>query len=401
MPLTELAIKAARPEEKPRRLHDAGGLYLEVTPAGSRLWRWKYRFAKKERRLALGAHPEVSLRQARELRDGARRLLAGGQDPGAARRTAKARADEDRIYTLRAAVADWLAFKGPSWKAGTREAIAASFVTHVFPGYGDRPAAAIKATDVRAMIRAVDAGGAGDTAGRLFQRLRSVFRHALGAERLAADPTYTLRPAEILQARRVRHRAALPLSAMPEFLQRLDGYGGDPTTRAALGLLALTAVRPGAAWAEIEWDASLWRIPAGRMKMETQHIVPLSRQALQLLRAIEPLTGAATLIFPSPFYPGRPLSDGTMNSALARMGWKGSATAHGFRSTFSTAANEAGWRAEVIERQLSHEERDAVRAAYNHAQYLDERRELLQWWADRLDALRAGGEVIQLRPARA
>jgi integrase len=397
MPLTDVAIRAARAAEKPVRLYDSLGLYLELSPAGGRWWRFKYRVrvgdALKEKRLSFGTYPEVGLKLARERRDEARRLVSAGKDPGAERKRTKADQATAAVFTVRAAVATWLEHQAPRWTAGTKDAIEGSFNLHVFPQLGDVPAGEIKAADIRAIVKTVDAAGRGDTAARLFQRLRSVFRYAVGEEKILTDPTYALKPADFLQPRKVRHRAALPLREMPAFLERLDSYAGGDITRLALQLLVLTAVRPaelrGGEWAEIDWDHSVWRIPAERMKMATPHLVPLAKQAVAVLRRLQDLTGAGALMFPSPFYPGKPLSDGTLNSALARMGYKGMATAHGFRTTFSTAANEAGYRADVIERQLSHEERDAVRAAYNHAQYLGERVELMQWWADRLDQLRA------------
>jgi integrase len=207
-----------------------------------------------------------------------------------------------------------------------------------------------------------------------------------------ADPTHSLKPSEIFKPRSITHRLALAAADMPAFFRKLDAYDGDPSTKAALELLILTAVRPGelrgARWKEIDEARSLWRIPAERMKMAAEHLVPLSTQALAVLENVKSLIGGHELVFPSPFYPDKSLSDGTLNSALARLGYKGIATAHGFRTLFSTCANEAGWNSDVIEKQLSHEERDEVRGAYNRAQWLAERFELMQWWADHLQALR-------------
>ncbi len=394
MPLTDAAVRSSKPASKTQRLYDVAGLYLEISPKGGRWWRLKYRYLRKEKRLSLGTYPEVGLKGAREARDAARQLLASGQDPGAVRKQAKVDRAADAVFSVRKAVDEWLAYKAPGWEAGTKDAIEASFANHVLPLHGARPASSIRAADIRDLVRAVDAAGAGDTAARLFQRLRSVFRFAVGEGRIPTDPTYTLTPSDFLQPRKVRHRAAMPVRELPTFLAKVDGYEGDPVTRQALRLLLLTIVRPaelrGGLWSEIEWEQSLWRIPASRMKMDTQHLVPLSRQALQLLRQMQSLTGNSKLIFPSPFYPGKTLSENTLNSALARMGYKGMATAHGFRSTFSTAANEASWERDVIERQLAHEERDAVRAAYNHAEHLEQRGKLMQWWADCLDQARTG-----------
>jgi integrase len=252
-------------------------------------------------------------------------------------------------------------------------------------------------------VQAIEALGASETAGRVFQRLRAIYRYAVAHDLVKVDPTYPLKPSEIFKPRRVKHRAALAERDVPLFLSRLRDYQGDPTTQAALELLALTAVRPGelrgAQWCEIDEGRALWRIPAARMKMKTEHTVPLSSQALAVLQRLKPITGHGALVFPSPFYPGKPISDGTLNSALARMGYKGTATAHGFRTLFSTCANEHGWNSDVIEKQLAHEDRDEVRGAYNRAQWVDERRRMMQWWGDYLDKLAKGADVIPLKTA--
>lgn len=402
MPLTDTAIRNARPAGKPVRLFDGGGLYLEVAPGGGKWWRLKYRFGGKEKRLSLGTYPEVGLRQARARRDDARKFLAAGTDPSAARKAEQAARRAAELNTLEAVARQWLGHRAPAWASGTKEAIASSLENHVFPSLGARPIADIQPADIRAVVQAVERTGAGETAGRIFQRLRSIYRFAVAHDLVRSDPTYPLKPSEILMPRRISHRASLPEREVPRFLALLAEYRGDPITQLALELLMLTAVRPGelrgARWDEIDRQRALWRIPAGRMKMKTEHVVPLSRQALAVLARLEPISGG-DLLFPSPFYPEKPISDGTLNSALARLGYKGIATAHGFRTLFSTCANEAGWNTDVIEKQLAHEDRDEVRGAYNRAQWLDERTRLMQWWGDKLDMLRQGGEVIPLRAA--
>jgi integrase len=246
--------------------------------------------------------------------------------------------------------------------------------------------------DIRTLVQSIEARGAGETAARLVQRLRANFRYAIAHDLVATDPTYLLKPAEIFKPRKTAHRAAMNESEVPTFLKKLDAYGGDPMTQAALTLLVITATRPGelrgARWEEFDERVASWRIPAQRMKMKTEHSVPLSKQALAPLKQIRKLSGTSPWLFPSPFYPDKPLSDGALNSALARLGYQGIATAHGFRTLFSRCANEAGWNSDLIEKQLSHEERNGVRAAYTRAQWLDERAKLMQWWPDRLDALR-------------
>jgi integrase len=404
--LTDTQVRKAKPGPKPARMYDERGLYLEVTPSGGRWWRFKYRFGGKEKLLSMGTYPDVSLAKARERRDEARRQMADGVDPGAMRKEQK-EADRKKVLSTFQKVAEaWLAHQAYGWKAGTHEAVKASLETHVFPKLGDRPVVDIQPRDVREVVQAVDSAGTGETAGRVFQRIRAIYRFAIQHDLAAIDPTYPLKPAEILKPRKVKHRAALAERDMPEFLRKLDAYDGEPTTRLALELLTLTAVRPGelrgARWEEIDEERALFRIPAERMKMETEHLVPLSKQALDVLVKARELSGTkAGLVFPSPFYPGKPLSDGTLNSALARMGYKGIATAHGFRTLFSTCANEAGWNGDLIEKQLAHEERDDVRGAYNRAQYLAERTKLMTWWADRLDTLRKGADVLPFKAADA
>lgn len=392
MPLTDLAIKAARSGVKPIRMFDAGGLYLEVAPSGGRWWRLKYRCLGKEKRISLGTYPETSLKEARARRDAARKLLATGIDPGVQRKADRVQ-EEPTSRPLFATVAEnWLAHQAARWATSTSATIRASLEADAFPTLGGVPIDEIRARDVAATVKAIEARGVGETAARVLQRIRAIFRFAVVHELLETNPMGDLRAAELLKPRQVKHRAALPQRVLPDFLAALDAYEGDPTTRLALRLLMLTAVRPGelrgAEWAEIDLDVRRWRIPAERMKMREEHLVPLSPQAVAVLREMHGISANDTLVFPSPFYPGKPLSENTLNSALARMGYKGTATAHGFRALFSTVANEHGHDPDVIERQLAHTERNEVRAAYHRASYVEQRAQLLQWWADHVDAQR-------------
>lgn len=400
MPLTDIQVRKAKPGSKPVRMFDERGLYLEVRPAGGKWWRFKYRFAGKEKLLALGTYPDVSLKEAAEKRDAARKLLAAGVDPSQARKAEKALQDATARHTLEIVARAWLAHRASAWTPGTQKTIRASLENDVFPILGDRPVADVTPADLREAVKRIEARGAGETASRVFQRLQSVFRYAVAHELVAVDPTYPLKPSEIFRPRKVTHRAAIAERDAPAFLRKLGAYEGDESTKAALMLLILTAVRPGevrgAAWAEFDLSGAVWSIPAERMKMRAEHLVPLSRQALALITKLRS-TAADSLVFPSPFYPGRPLSDGTLNSALSRLGYKGLATAHGFRSLFSTCANEAGWNRDVIEKQLAHEERNPSRQAYNRAQYLEERARMMQWWADTLEAMREGGRAMPIK----
>lgn len=405
--LTETQIRKAKAGPKPVKLYDSRGLYLEVraTSQGdsAKWWRFRYRFDGKEKLLSLGTYPDTSLAAAREARDKAREQVARDVDPSEARKTEKAARAAAALNTVEAVARAWLIDRTSAWKAGTLEAIEASLDNHVFHSDGQRPISAVKPADVRRIVKAVESTGASETAGRVFQRLRSIFRYAIAHELLEVDPTYSLKPSEILKPRKVQHRAAIAERDAPEFLKKLDAYEGDPTTKAALKLLVLTAVRPGelrgARWSEFDKERALWRIPGDRMKMATEHLVPLSTQATAVLELMRPLSGHRELVFPSPFYPDKQLSENTFNSALARMGYKGIATAHGMRTLFSTCANEAGWNGDLIEKQLAHEERDDVRAAYNRAKHVAERAKLMQWWADHLDKLRHGAEVIPFKAA--
>ena len=394
MKLTDAKLRTLT---EPGKHFDGGGLYLDLTKAGGRYWRMKYRHGGKEKLLALGVYPAVSLKDARALAAVAREALQAGDDPGQLRKADKARAAHESANTLQAVATDWMKHQASRWEPETADRIRASLDADVFPTLGARPMAGIKPGEIMAAVKKIEARGAGDQAGRVLQRVKAVYRWAVTHERIEANPMLDLVPAEILKPREVQHRAALAPAQLPGFLEKLDAYAGDPHTVQALRMVMLTAARPGevrgARWAEFDMGARLWVIPAERMKMRTEHRIPLSRQALEVLEAMQPLSGHRELAFPSPTYPSKPLSENTFNSAMARMGYKYSATAHGFRALFSTVANECGWNPDVIERQLAHMERNQVRAAYHRSTYMDERARLMQWWADYLDGRKAGNVV--------
>lgn len=394
MKLTDAKLRTLT---EPGKHFDGGGLYLELTKAGGRYWRMKYRHGGKEKRLAFGVYPAVGLKDARALAAAAREVLQAGDDPGQQRKADKAKAAHESANTLQAVAADWMKHQASRWEAETAGRIRASLEADVFPTLGARAMAGIKPGEVMAAVKKIEARGAGDQAGRVLQRVKAIYRWAVTHERIEANPMLDLVPAEILKPREVQHRAALAPAELPAFLAKLDSYQGDPHTVQALRMVMLTATRPGevrgARWAEFDLAAGLWVIPAERMKMRTEHRVPLSRQALEVLESMQPLSGHRELVFPSPTYPSKPLSENTFNSAMARMGYKYSATAHGFRALFSTVANECGWNPDVIERQLAHMERNKIRAAYHRSTYMDERSRLMQWWADYLDGRKAGNVV--------
>ena len=389
-PLSPSAVANAKPQAKPYAIRDGRGLLLLVDPSGSKLWRFDYRRpgTGKRNMLSLGAYPDVSLRKGRERRDEARRLLADGIDPGD-KRKAERIADGD---TFEAIAREWFAKHSPNWKAGHADKVIRRLERDVFPWIGGRPVANVNAPDVLAVLRRIDSRGARETAHRASQNIGQVMRYAVATGRANIDPTPMLRGA-IPPARGAHFASITDPDRIGELLRAIDQYTGYYATRAALQLAPLVFVRPGelrgAEWAEIDLDAAEWRIPAQRMKMDAPHIVPLASQAVAILRDMQPLTGSGRLVFPSMRSRERAMSENTVNAALRRLGYDGDTmTGHGFRSMASTLLNEQGWHRDAIERQLAHAERDAVRAAYNYAEHLPERRKMMQAWADYLDALR-------------
>ncbi len=391
MALTDAQIRNLT---KPGKHADGAGLYLELTPAGGRYWRMKYRHGGKEKRLAFGVYPGVSLKAARDLTAQARKALQDGNDPGELRKADKAKTVHESNNTLEIVARDWMTHQAKRWVKKTHDRTVSAFQNDVFKPLGSRPMASIKPGEVMRLVKKIEARGASDQAGKVLQHVKAVYRWAVVHERIESNPMLDLVRAEILKPHKVQHRAAMPDKELPAFLAKLAAYDGDPHTRHALRLMMLTATRPGetrgACWAEFDLAAALWTIPPDRMKMRTEHRVPLSTQALDVLRSMQALSGDRDLVFPSPYYPSQSLSENTFNSALTRMGYKNTATAHGFRALFSTVANESGWNPDVIERQLAHVERNEVRAAYHRSAYTADRARLMQWWADYLDARRAG-----------
>ena len=400
MPLTDAQLRNLT---EPGKHFDGGGLYFDLTNSGGRYWRLKYRAGGKEKLLALGVYPAVSLKAARTKAEEARKTIKAGGDPAELRKAQKTKIVHETINTLEAVSRDWLTHQAARWAHITLTRIRASLEADIFPTLGARPIASIKPGEIMAAVKKVEARGAADQADRVLKRVKAVYRWAVTHERIELNPMVDLVPGEIFKPRHVTHRAAMADSNLPDFLAKLENYRGDPHTLYTLRLLMLTATRPGetrgARWVEFDLDAALWIIPPERMKMKIEHRVPLSRQAVEVLRTMQTLSGGRDLVFPSPFYPSKSLSENTFNSALARMGFKGTATAHGFRALFSTVANECNWNPDAIERQLAHVERNGVRAAYHRSTYLEDRAKLMQWWADYLDG-RASGKVLKM-PKRA
>lgn len=401
MPLNDRACRNAKRRSTSYRMSDGLGLYLEVMPNASKYWRLKYRFGGKEKRLAFGVYPAVSLKDAREKRDSARRQIGNGIDPGLAKRVAKiALAGADSFEAI---AREWLGQTNAKRVATTNETIRTRLELDLLPWLGKRPVNDIKAPDLLAVLRRVEARGSLIVAKRLRQIAGQIFRYAVATGRAERDPSGDLRGA--LKSRGAeRHHAALTTPAEVGALMRaIDGYRGQPVTRWALQLSPLLFVRPGelraAEWTEFDLDAAEWRIPAAKMKMRQAHIVPLSTQAVDILRELYPLTGdgipskpcSPRYLFPGARSHTRPMSNNTVNAALRRIGYTGDQmTAHGFRATARTLLAELGWMPDAIERQLAHKASGPLGAAYDRAQFLVERRKMMQAWADYLDALRSG-----------
>ncbi|EPR30386.1 protein of unknown function DUF4102 [Alkalidesulfovibrio alkalitolerans DSM 16529] len=404
MPLTNTACKSAKPGPKARRLFDERGLYLEISPAGGKWWRFKYRFEGREKRLSLGVYPEVPLAEAREKRDVARKLIAQGIDPAAVRKAEKSESVE-QTNTFEAVAREWHAKFSPSWVVSHSGRILRRLEKDVFPWIGSRPIREIMAPELLETLRRIEARGALETAHRALQNCGQVFRYAVATGRADRDPSGDLRGA--LPPPNKKHHASLTdPKDIAALLRSLDSYSGHHVTRCALKLAPLVFVRPGelrhAEWSEIDFEAAEWRIPSLKMKAREKHIVPLSRQAVAVLREIQPLTGAGRYVFPSARSKARPMSENAVTAALRRMGYTSDEmTGHGFRSLACSALNEAGWHKDAIERQMAHAERNSVRAAYNFAEHLPERRRMMQAWADFLDELKAGGKVIPLHREQA
>ena len=388
--LTDKEIRALKSQEKPYKVADAEGLYLYVTPAGGKHWRLKYRFEGRERLLTLGSWPTVGLSKAREHKDAAREQLAKGTSPAAAKSAERS----VHAVNFRAVAADWQGKQ--KWSRKTREKAQWTFNDLIYPDLGDRPITQIDAPEILSCLRKIEARGKHETAHRTRQRISQVFEYAIATGRVRSNPTPRGRS---LAPIKVSNRAAVTdPRKVGELMRALADYAGEATTAAALRLAPLVFVRPGelrnARWSEFHLDAAddlgpLWRIPKERMKMAREHLVPLSTQAVAILRDLHALTGNGYLVFPGLRSRDRPISDNTLNAALRRLGYSSDEmTAHGFRAMASTLLNEQGFSPDVIELQLAHQERNKVRAAYNRSQRFDERRRMMQHWADYLDQLK-------------
>ena len=404
MALSDVVIKQTKPQAKAYKLTDGGGLFLLVTTAGGKLWRFKYRFEGKEKLLSLGAYPEVCLKDARERHQQARKLLADSIDPGEHRKAAKIERAKIENNTFKQWADKW----HTHWRQGKSKRHAGyverRLEADVYPVIGDMPIQSINAPDIVRTIKAIASRGALDMAKRAHQTIGQVFRYAIahGDESgVTRNPSTDIKPSDIIETRRKVNYARVEVKELPGLLRAIEAASISSVTRLAIKLMALTFVRTseliGGRWDEVDFDTAQWRIPADRMKMGTPHIVPLSHQAIEILKTLQIITGTSELMFPSQVAgKSGSMSNGTILVALKRMGYGGMMTGHGFRGLASTALHEQGFDHQHIELQLAHAERNEVSAAYNHALYLKQRTAMMQQWADYLDKLKAGAEVIPI-----
>jgi integrase len=401
IPLTDMKVQKAKSQDKPVSLFDGGGLYLLVTPSGGKLWRFKYRFKNKEKKLAFGSYPGISLQDARQRREDARRLLANDVDPDAVRKAQK-QAKVEETETFEVIAREWHGRFTSTWTTGHADTIMSRLERDLFPWIGKRPIADIKAPELLAVLRRVESRGALESAHRIRTICGQVFRYAVATGRAERDPAADLRGA--LPQPQEKHMAAITEPAkVAELLRAIDGYQGGFVVKCALRFAPLVFVRPGelrhAEWAEIDFENAQWNIPAGKMKMKEPHLVPLSQQAIEILKELKKLTGASRYIFPSGRSIDRPMSNNAILAALRRMGYtKDEMSAHGFRAMARTILDEVlQFRPDFIDHQLAHAVKDPNGRAYNRTAHLNERRRMMQTWADYLDGLKIGAKVIPFK----
>jgi integrase len=401
-PLSDARVSKAKPADKEFKLSDGGGLHLLVTTTGGKLWRFQYRFNGKQKLLAFGRYPEISLSVARQRREEARAFLALGQDPGEAKKDAKRAAVFNAASSFELVAREWFRKNEPGWSQGHSSTVIRRLQKDVFPAIGNKPVSEIKASDIRSMLLKIEERGATETAVRIKIICGQVFRYAVAIGRLEHDPSAAIKPREIFMKREARHLAAIiDPKALAPLLSAIDGYQGTLVVKSALRLAPLLFVRPGELrgmeWKEVDFGEALWSIPAERMKMNQPHLVPLSSQALQILQELWSFTGAGKFVFPGRTS-ARPMSNNSVTAALRYLGYTGdTVTGHGFRATARTMLDEVlGFRVDLIEHQLAHAVRDTNGRAYNRTSFLDDRRVMMQKWSDYLDSLKDGAQIIHL-----
>jgi len=385
-------INNAKTLEKQYKLADSGGLYLLVHPNGSKYWRLKYRFLGKEKTMAFGVYPAVSLKEARVKRDSAKKTLSDGDDPVQLKKSNRRTQKIDAENSFNNIAFEWWNNEKDGWKEDHANNVWRTLEVDVLPYLGSRPITGITSGELLDVVRAVESRGALDVASRILQRCGAVFRFAIQTDRLAYNPARELQG--VLKSRKVKSRPSMSREELPHFLKSIDNYSGEMVTILALRLTVLTFVRPAeirfARWEEFDLEDKLWRIPAVRMKMSSDHLVPLPKQTIDLLERLRPITGHYELLFPGFRGKDRPISENTMNQALNRMGYRGEATPHGFRNTANSILIEK-FNIEAVDKQLGHQQRNKVRAAYTrHAEYLEDRVKIMDWWGNYIEQMEAG-----------
>ncbi len=389
MKLNARQVDAAKPKEKAYKLADGAGLYLEVVPSGSRYWRMKYRFNGKEKRMAFGVYPAVSLAQARALRDEAKKKLAEGIDPSFAKKEEKLVRDVRLHNTFQAVALEWHGTKVSRWSEGYASDIIEAFNKDIFPYIGQQPVNEIKPLVLLNVLRRMESRGATEKAKKVRQRCSEVFRYAIVTGRAEYNPAADLTSA--MSGHESKHYPFLTVEELPDFFKALSGYTGSPLIVLAARLLILTGVRTGelrgAFWSEFDLEKAVWEIPAERMKMKRPHLVPLSTQALEIVQQLKVMSGQYPLVFPGRNDPRKTMREASINQVFKRIGYTGKVTGHGFRHTMSTILHEEGFNTAWIETQLAHVDKNAISGTYNHAQYMEGRREMMQWYSDYLKLL--------------
>ncbi|HBR7812109.1 TPA: tyrosine-type recombinase/integrase [Klebsiella pneumoniae] len=392
MKLNARQVDAAKPRKKAYKLADGAGLYLEVVPSGSRYWRMKYRFNGKEKRLAFGVYPAVSLAQARALRDEAKKKLAEGIDPSFAKKEEKLVRDVQLNNTFQAVALEWHGTKVNRWSEGYASDIIEAFNKDIFPYIGQQPVNEIKPLVLLNVLRRMESRGATEKAKKVRQRCSEVFRYAIVTGRAEYNPAADLTSA--MSGHESKHYPFLTVEELPDFFKALAGYTGSPLVVLAARLLILTGVRTGelrgAFWSEFDLEKAVWEIPAERMKMKRPHLVPLSTQALEIVQQLKVMSGQYPLVFPGRNDPRKTMSEASINQVFKRIGYTGKVTGHGFRHTMSTILHEEGFNTAWIETQLAHVDKNAIRGTYNHALYLEGRKEMMQWYANYMAELQKG-----------
>lgn len=389
MKLTVRQVSTAKPQDKPYKLSDGGGMYLLVNPNGSRYWRLKYRYAGKEKLLALGVYPDVTLADARDKRNEAKRVIAAGSDPSDVKqaiKNAKALAMQNSFELI---AVEWHKHKKPNWSSGYADDILESLRKDIFPYIGKRAITDIKPVDMLAVLKKLEERGVLDKLKKIRQACKQIFTYAIITGRAEFNPVADL--AGVLKPPKQQHYPHLQRDELGGFIEALMSYSGSKITRTATFLLMYTGVRTielrAAEWKEFDFSNDLWQIPKERMKMRRPHLVPLSRQVKAMLLEVKSITGRGKYVFPGRNDAGKPMSEASINQVIKRVGYDGRATGHGFRHTMSTILHEQGFNTAWIETQLAHADKNTIRGTYNHAQYLEGRREMVQWYADFLAAL--------------